>query len=131
MNVISAYLAGELKDETYMKPLKGLSYIDDRTKRMICCLIKSLYSLKQFRRVWNNTFQITLESLEFTRLSEDNSVFLNWASEVIIALYIDDLLIFAKKLRALLNIKKELKKVYKMKNLSEADVCLGIQIQQN
>ena len=111
MNVVSAYLADELKDEIYMKPLKDLSYIKDRLKRMVCCLIKSLYSLKQSERVWNNTFQVTLKSFKFMRLSEDNSVFLNWVSEVIIALYIDDLLIFVKKLRALLNIKKKLKKV--------------------
>ena len=51
MNVVSAYLAGELKDKIYMKPSEDLSYIDNRMKRMTCCLIKSLYSLKQFRRV--------------------------------------------------------------------------------
>ena len=62
------------------------------------------------------------------RLSEDNSVFLNQNSEIIIALYVNDLLIFAKKLRAVLNIKKKLKNVYKMKDLSETNVCLGIQI---
>ena len=131
MNIVSAYLADELKDKIYMKPLKGLLYIKDRLKRMICHLIKSLYSLKQSETVWNNTFQITLKFFRFLRLFEDNSLFLNWVSEVIIALYIDDLLIFAKKLRALLNIKKKLKKIHKMKNLSETDVCLDIQIQQN
>ena len=51
MNVISAYLAGKLKDKIYIKPLKDLSYIENRSKRMICCLIKSLYSLKQSERV--------------------------------------------------------------------------------
>ena len=63
------------------------------------------------------------------KLSEDNSVFLNWTSRVIIALYVNNLLIFVKKLRAVLNIKKELKKFYNIKNLSKANVCLGIQIQ--
>ena len=67
-------------------------------------------------------------SFEFMRLSEDNLVFLNWNSEVINALYVNNLLIFAKKLRAVLDIKKELKKVYKMKDLSKTNVCLGIQI---
>ena len=36
-----------------------------------------------------------------------------------------------KELRAVLNIKKKLKNIYKMKNLREADVCLSIQIWQN
>ena len=51
MNIISAYLADELKDEIYIKSSEGLSYIEDRLKRMICHLIKSLYSLKQSETV--------------------------------------------------------------------------------
>ena len=51
MNIISAYLTGELKDKIYMKSSEDLSYIDDETKRMICCLIKGLYDLKQSEKV--------------------------------------------------------------------------------
>ena len=65
------------------------------------------------------------------KLSEDNSVFLNQISEVIITLYVDNLLIFVKELRAVLNIKKKLKNIYEIKDLRETDVCLSIQIQQN
>ena len=128
INIVSAYLAGELEDKIYMEPLKSLPYIEKGMKRMVCHLVKGLYGLKQSERVWNITFQVTLMSFEFMRLFEDNSVFPKWNSKIIIALYVDDLLIFAKKLRAVLNIKKEFKKVYKIKNLSEANICLGIQI---
>ena len=51
INIVSAHLAGELKDEIYMKPSEELLYTENRLKRMICCLIKSLYNLKQFRKV--------------------------------------------------------------------------------
>ena len=51
INVNSAYLADELKDKIYMKSSEDLSYIENRLKRMICCLIKGLYSLKQSERV--------------------------------------------------------------------------------
>ena len=51
MNVVSAYLVSELKDKIYMKPLKSLPYIENEMRRMICCLIKRLYSLKQSKRV--------------------------------------------------------------------------------
>ena len=47
-------------------------------------------------------------SLDFVRLLSNNSVFLNRNSEVIIALYVNDLLIFAKELEAVLNVKKKL-----------------------
>ena len=127
MNVVSAYLVSELEEKIYMKPSKDLSYTE-KSKRMTCCLVKGLYSLKQSEKVWNNTFWATLTSLDFVRLLSDNSVFLNWNSRVIIALYVENLLIFTKKLEAVLNIKKELQKVYNMKDLRETNVCLSIQI---
>lgn len=119
----------ELKNEIYIKSLKDLLYINIKLKKVICLLHKDLYDLKQFKRVWNNIFQTTLMSLRFVRLFKDNSVFLNWISEIIITLYVDDLLLFVKKLRVILSVKKKLNKIYKMKNLSEANVCLSIQIQ--
>ena len=51
MNIVSAYLTGELKNKIYMKLLEGLSYIKKETKRMICHLVKRLYGLKQSERV--------------------------------------------------------------------------------
>ena len=65
------------------------------------------------------------------RLPGDNSVFLNQNSGVIIALYIDDLLIFSKEIEAITNVKARLHKEYKMKDLGETSVCLGIQIRRN
>ena len=129
MDVVSAYLAGRLEEEIYMEPPEGLPH--DSTKRMACRLIKGLYGLKQSGRVWNNTFRSTLTSLGFSRLVGDNSVFLNGDSGVIIALYVDDLLIFSKEIEPINSVKAALHKAYKMKDLGEADVCLGIQIRRN
>ena len=131
MDVVSAYLAGELEEEIYMEPPEGLPYDQSNLKRIVCRLVKGLYGLKQSGRVWNTTFQTTLTSLGFARLSGDNSVFLNENSGVIIALYVDDLLIFSKEMKPLLNLKTELQKAYNMKDLGEADVCLGIQIRRD
>ena len=62
------------------------------------------------------------------RLSEDNSMFLNKDSGVIITLYINNLLIFSKKMKTIIDIKMKLQKMYNIKNLNETDVCLEIQI---
>ena len=67
-------------------------------------------------------------SLGYQRLSGDNSVFLNEKKGVIIALYVDDLLIFSREMKAIADVKTELQKAYNMKDLGEADVCLGIKI---
>ena len=131
MDVVSAYLAGELEEEIYIEPPEGLPYASNRSIRMVCCLIKGLYGLKQSGQIWNNTFRATLTSLGFARLPGDNSVFLNRNSGVIITLYVDDLLIFSKEIEAITNVKARLHKEYKMKDLGETSVCLGIQIRRN
>ena len=123
MDVVSAYLAGELEEEIYMEPPEGLPYDQSNSKRIVCRLVKGLYGLKQSGRVWNTTFWTTLMSLGFARLSGDNSVFLNKNSGVIITLYVNDLRIFSKEIRRLLNLKTELQKAYNMKDLG---ICLGI-----
>ena len=79
--------------------------------------------------MWNNIFKITIIFLNFVRLTKDNSIFLNKNSEISIALYINNLLIFLEKITAINNIKIALQKVYKIKNLSEIDTFLRIQIQ--
>ena len=131
MDVVSVCLAGELEEEIFMEPPEGLPYDRWNSKRIVCRLVKGLYGLKQSSRVWNTTFRTTLTSLGFARLSGDNSVFLNENLGVIIALYVDDLLIFSKEMKSLLDLKTELQKAYNMKDLGEADVCLGIQIRRD
>ena len=64
--------------------------------------------------------------MNFIRLSEDNFIFLNKNSKVIIVLYIDNLLIFLKKMNAVTDIKMKLYKMYNMKDLSKTDICLKI-----
>ena len=132
MNVVSAYLAGHLEEEIYMKISESLSLNTLRAlPRHVCRLIKDLYELKQSGWVWNNTFRATLMSMEFKKFSDNNSVFLNRKSGVVIALYVDNLLLFGRDLGAIKDVKQRLQTVYKMKDLGEAKICLRIWIQQD
>jgi hypothetical protein len=49
MDVVTAYLAGELEEEIYMEPPAGLS----NSAQKVYKLRKGLYGLKQSARVWN------------------------------------------------------------------------------
>lgn len=49
IDVVTAYLAGELQEEIYMQPPPGLLGITNK----VCRLKKGLYRLKQSARVWN------------------------------------------------------------------------------
>jgi len=62
MDVKGAYLNGKIKEELYMNQPKG--YDDDSGR--VCCLIKSLYGLKQAGREWNLEFNQQLESHGWT-----------------------------------------------------------------
>ena len=66
--------------------------------------------------------------MSFRSISTDNCVFVNFDTAVIILLYVNDLLLFTKRMSAIDNIKQQLKKHFKMKDLGESDTILSIQI---
>ena len=51
MDVVSAFLNGELKEEIYMKQPPG--YVQLGKEGLVCKLRKSIYGLKQSSRCWN------------------------------------------------------------------------------
>jgi hypothetical protein len=61
MDIKAAYLNAELKEDIYMELPEGLN------KKGFCKLNKALYGLKQSGRMWNETFNKVLISLNFKR----------------------------------------------------------------
>ena len=66
--------------------------------------------------------------MNFESISTDNYVFINYNTDVIISLYINNLLLFTRKLSAIDDVKQLLKRHFKMKNLDKSDMILSIQI---
>jgi hypothetical protein len=58
MDVVSAYLLGELEEDTYLKPLKGL----ELPHRKVLKLRKGMPGLKQSGRVWNKEITTFFET---------------------------------------------------------------------
>ena len=52
MDVVMAFLAGDLEEEIYMEQSKGFK-AGTEDEDLVCQLRKSLYELKQALRVWN------------------------------------------------------------------------------
>ena len=127
MNINSTYLVSNLNKNIYIKILKEYSLLKDHyDKSSALRLLKSLYSLKQSEYIWNKKFKVTLIFINFKSISTNNCVFINYDTDIIIFLYVNNLLLFTRKLSAIDNIKQLLKRYFKMKNLDKSDIILSI-----
>ena len=131
MDVKTAYLYGKLKEEIYMAQPEG--FIKSGQEHKVCKLVKSIYGLKQARRVWYETISKTLQKkFGFQQLHSDAGVHVlcqrEGDHEIILILYIDDLLIMGNSQPMIHSIKKQLMAAYQMKDLGAATSYLGIRI---
>jgi len=94
----------------------------------VCRLRKSLYGLKQASRVWNEKLDQSLKEIDLQRSKVDPCIYYDISASdiVIVAIYVDDILIFWNNLQRKNQIKKELKIRFKMKDLGEARQVLGM-----
>ena len=128
MDVSSAFLNGDLEEETYMAQPEG--FAAPGQEHLVCRLKKSIYGLKQSPRQWYKKLHSTFTDLGFSRCASDHSVFI-WAKDgirVIIPAYVDDLTIACKHTPTLKRVKGELQKRYKMHDGGPIECILGIEI---
>lgn len=128
MDAITAFLQGDLNEEIYVE--QPCSFEDKSEPRKVCRLKKALYGLKQSSRVWNDRFDKSLKSLGLHQSEYDPCMYFKIVNGkiFILALYVDDILIFTNCMAMLKFFKEELCKMFKMKELGEAKQCLGIRI---
>ena len=106
----------------------------DSNKNEVCKLRKSLYGLKQSPRQWYakiHDFLVT--KLSFKSSQNDPCLYVRHTgpNTLIIALYVDDLLIAGNSKSEIADIKRELSRRFEMKDLGPAKVMLGIEIKRN
>jgi hypothetical protein len=126
MDVPSAYLQSPLKEDVYLEPPEGIEVPDGK----VLHLKKGLYGLKQSGRLWNQTITQFFEKHGLLAIPADHSVFTNKDGTLTVALYVDDLLIFAPSEREMVDLKQGLTDQFKIKDLGEARYLLGVQLLQ-
>src|SRR5688572_5737299 len=128
MDVTTAFLNPELEEEVYMELPSGYR-LNNRT----CRLNKSIYGLKQASRAWNKKLDKLLKDLGFLQSNFDTCIYYKNENGkiLIIAVYVDDLLIFSNNKKEKQKLKVDLMKRLKMKDLGEAHYCVGIHIQRD
>ena len=96
MDVKTAFLHGDLEEEIYMSQPEH--YIVKGKESLICRLKKSLYGLKQSPRMWYLKFYAFVLPIRFVRSKLDHCVYFRVENDrlLIVALYVDDMLLFGK-----------------------------------
>ena len=131
MDVVTAFLNGELQEEIYMQQPPG--YEVPGKENLVCKLKKSLYGLKQSPRCWNKSFQEFMRELGLKQSSADPCVFIQDETEsmTIVAVYVDDLIVMSTSPEKLDATKKALSERFKMKDMGPLHYCLGVSVVQN
>jgi hypothetical protein len=118
------YLNSDLDKEIYMEVPEG---VENAERGEVCMLLKSLYGLKQSANLWNKRISSILQTFGFEPVTAEPSIFIDKRG-VIIALYVDDLLIFAKNESDIEQVKNQVKKAHIMKDMGEVSKVLGIHV---
>ncbi|GJY83810.1 retrovirus-related pol polyprotein from transposon TNT 1-94 [Tanacetum coccineum] len=102
MDVKTAFLNGELKEEVYVSQPKG--FVDQEYPSHVYKLKKALYGLKQAPRAWYDMLSSFLISHHFSKYGVDPTLFIRKAGKdlLLVQIYVDDI-IFASTNTALCN----------------------------
>lgn len=130
-DVDTAFLNGDLEEEVFMHQPQGFVKKGDEDK--VCLLQKSLYGLKQAPRAWNIKLYQTLTEIGFNRLSTEPCVYkkLLGSEIIILAVFVDDVIVFYKNDTSLVNVKNDLQKYFSLKDLGPLKYYLGLNIDSN
>ena len=69
MDVATAFLNGELKEEVYMKQPEAFE--TEGPEHLVCRLKRSIYGLKQSSRCWNSVLDKRLKKMGFVHTDSD------------------------------------------------------------
>ena len=99
--------------------------------KLVCKLEKALYGLKQAPRAWYNTLSTFMENAHLKPLRSDYAVFVNDNRSLIVAVYVDDILIFGNNKQEIQKLKTLLHQKFDMTDLGPAHMYLGMQISRD
>lgn len=126
-DVKTAFLYGTLDETVYMEQPEG--FVEQKDK--VCLLKRSLYGLKQSPRQWNQKFSNFLKDLNLHMSEHDNCIFYREDKSLIIAIYVDDGIIFAKDKKDISHVLNELCSRFEIHSLDNAGTFLGFQIHKH
>ncbi|GJW54521.1 ribonuclease H-like domain, reverse transcriptase, RNA-dependent DNA polymerase [Tanacetum coccineum] len=130
LDVKSAFLHGDLKEEVYVTQPEGFVKRQDNGK--VYRLIKALYGLRQAPRAWNIKLDNTLKSLDFKKCALEQAIYTKTSKDsiLLIGVYVDDLIITGTPKKEIDKFKAQMEEKFKMSDLGLLAYYLGIEVTQ-
>ena len=134
LDVVQAYLHAKLDRPLYMRVPPGLPRTDSNGDKLICCLDKSLYGLRQAAREWNKLFVAFLLEWGFVQSSADTCLFHYSALSrlvMLIVIWVDDIICADADAKIRITFAKELAKKFPIEEKTELTWVLGIKVKRD
>ncbi|MCO5574124.1 hypothetical protein L7F22_027903 [Adiantum nelumboides] len=134
MDVKSAFLNGDLKEEVYVAQPPG--FVVPSKEVYVYRLFNALYGLKQALHAWNEKINDFLKTMEFTRFLADYNLYFHQEGNhiCILLLYVDDLILADNNLQLIEWISRRLGCLglhIEMTDLGLLHFFLGLEIKQS
>jgi hypothetical protein len=128
MDVKSAFLNGDLKEEVFVHQLSGFVIPGKENKVLHLC--KALYGLWQEPGAWNTKLDSTLKQIGFEQSPYEATVY-RWGKDgnaLLVGVYVDHLVITGTKEVEVEAFKEEMKVAFQMSDLGLLSFYLGIKV---
>ncbi|KAK2398761.1 putative mitochondrial protein [Trifolium repens] len=132
LDVKSAFLNGELKEEVYVQQPQG--FVTKGQEEKVYKLKKALYGLKQAPRAWYSEIDSYFIQQGFQRSQSEHTLYVKHQGKddiLLVALYVDDLVYTGNNKKMVENFKIEMMKKYEMSDLGLLHHFLGIEVYQD
>ena len=127
VDVVAAYLNSPITEELYLETPEGMACKSGYTLK----LEKALYGLKQAGRNWYLVLKRYLTEREgFKCCLSEHCVFINTEKDMMIIVYVDDLIVSGKVISDIDSFFSRLKATFELGEPTELDWYLGIGIQE-
>jgi hypothetical protein len=122
-----AFLNGRIDEDIYIRMPDGYGPAGG----LVCKLKRNIYGLRQAPRAWNKRITQDLRFLGYNPLINVESVFRSIVHGVVVHLiiYVADIMVLTDSMKAMLSVKKQLSRMYTVKDLGEAEYFLDVKVE--
>ncbi|GIL72143.1 hypothetical protein Vretifemale_2470, partial [Volvox reticuliferus] len=127
LDVSTAFLNGELEEELWMQQPPGY---ESKDPNQACRLKRSIYGLKQAPCCWYVKLVAALDKLGFKSSQADPALFIKKDENGIVYLlvHVDDIVTTSDDVELIKKVKAAVGEAFKIRDLGEAKVFLGMEI---